>query len=456
VGEGVVAEDRHRHHRDDAGGIMGISRVLQSAMHGHRWRLAVFALAASAALLLPVSLTHADQFWRPNERVDDAPGSSGVWSPSIAVDSSGNTYAMWLDNRAGNYHVYFAYRPAGGSWQANTRVDDAPGSSVNFVTQHFGIAVDASGNAYAVWPDIRNGNHRIYFAYRPAGGSWQANVRVDDAPGSTDAWNPDIGVGLAGNAYAVWADSRILSHIYFAYRPAGGSWQANIQVNPIRSGDSWGPSVAVDSSGAAYVVWNYGVFADSAIYSSYRPASGSWQPARPVNDARPGANAYEPSVAVDPSGKAHAVWADYRNGDDGDIYYSDTFTATATFYLPVAMKNYFCDPYEPNNTLSTARSIDYSYTINSEICPGDPRDLYTFVNFYGNSVVIDLTNMAANANFDLYLWDWTGTTILARSERGAGQNEQIVYTLPAFGTYYIDVYPRSGSGSYSLSWNYQW
>jgi hypothetical protein len=121
------------------------------------------------------------------------------------VDSSGNAYAVWNDSRNVNTDVYFSYRPAGGSWQADERVDDA--SSTTTVLYR-SIAVDSSGNAYAVWIDERSGNWDTYFSYRPAGGSWQANGRVDDAPGATDTYSPAVAVDPAGNAYAVWEDYR--------------------------------------------------------------------------------------------------------------------------------------------------------------------------------------------------------------------------------------------------------
>ncbi len=37
------------------------------------------------------------------------------------------------------------------------------------------MAVDAGGNAYAVWEDGRNNPPGIYFSYRPAGGAWGTN-----------------------------------------------------------------------------------------------------------------------------------------------------------------------------------------------------------------------------------------------------------------------------------------
>jgi len=99
--------------------------------------------------------------------VDDDAWGALQTAPAIALDSSGNAYAVWKDFRNGDYDIYFSYRPAGGDWGPNVKVNDDAGTS----TQWFpAIAVDGRGNAYAVWMDERKGNFDIYFSYRPAEG----------------------------------------------------------------------------------------------------------------------------------------------------------------------------------------------------------------------------------------------------------------------------------------------
>lgn len=225
--------------------------------------------------------------------MNDDPGTADQLFPSIAVDSSGNAYAVWQDERNGNYDIYFSYRPAGGNWSANVKVNDDPGAADQYSPA---IAVDSLGNAYAVWMDYRNGNYDIYFSYRPAGGSWDTNVKVNDESGTAAQWYPAIAVDASGNAYAVWDDFRNGNFdIYFSYRSAGGSWGANVRVNDDPGTAGWFPAIAVDSSGNAY-----------------------------------------------------AVWDDYRNGDSDtyfnpDIYfslYSLPWEPTSFLYLPIVMKNY--------------------------------------------------------------------------------------------------------------------
>ncbi len=220
----------------------------------------VTATAGAISGTLELQINSAEIEIEPNERVNDDAGTADKRDPSIAVDADGNAYAVWGDERNGQPDIYFAYRPAGGTWGPNIKVNDDPGGE-NWQTDP-SIAVDADGNAYVVWEDYRNANHidkftDIYFAYRPAGGTWGPNIKVNDDTGTADQWGPSIAVDAAGNAYAVWGDERNdYGDIYLATRPAGGTWSANIKVNDdIGRANQSGPSIAVDADGNAYVVW---------------------------------------------------------------------------------------------------------------------------------------------------------------------------------------------------------
>ena len=87
------------------------------------------------------------------------------------------------------------------------------------------LATDAAGTAFALWEDQQHGDAEVSFAYRQANGAWSSPVSVDDDSGHADQLDPAIAVDTAGNAFAVWSDWRSgVADIYFAYRPAGGSW----------------------------------------------------------------------------------------------------------------------------------------------------------------------------------------------------------------------------------------
>ncbi len=232
---------------------------------------------------------------------------------------------MWVDGRESSSDIYFSYRPAGGAWGTNVKVNDNAGGGPP------SIAVDAGGNAYAVWL----GPEGTRFSYRPAGGSWGANARVNDEASPTSCFYPSIAVDPGGNAYAMWAYLRDInsldSDIYSSYRPAGSVWGRSIRVNDDDGGNyKRDSSIAVDASGNAYAVWTDQRNSNQDIYSSYRPAGAPWWGANVKVNDDDGASQVSPSVDVDDRGNAYAVWMDYRNSNY-DIYFSDTSpTATPT------------------------------------------------------------------------------------------------------------------------------
>ncbi len=260
--------------------------------------------------------------WGAAEHVDDDvvtnnPNATQSW-PAIAVDGAGTVYALWVDYRSGTYQIYFASRPAGGPWRANEKVNDA-GVPTGFPPD---LAVDQTGNAYAIWTDYRNGNHDIYFAYRPVGGAWGTSVQVNDGGGTSIEWFPSIAVDGAGNAYAIWLDGRSGGHIYFAYRPAGGVWLPNEQVDDVANVIVTGPNdLAVDGAGNAYAVWGDGR-GGSNIYFAHRPANGVWSANERVGDQTGQVTQEKPSVAADSNGTVYAVWQDSRGQSGHDIYFA--------------------------------------------------------------------------------------------------------------------------------------
>ncbi len=330
--------------------------------------------------------------WGANGKLNDEVTTWGPWDPSVAMDTAGNAYAVWVDgpNGGGGTDVYFAYRASGGDWSTPAKVNpdagshDAPSIAVNTYGKAYAawvcwdlvgetllnqdicfsyrpaggswsavekvldshgtpspspgwlsIAADANGNAYVVWVDWRNAtlqdqehrdNSDIYFAYRPSGGTWGANIRVNDDAGIAPQRFPNIAAYGTGKAYAVWTDRRAGAGgpgLYFSYRNARGSWNSNIKVNsdPILANTNCPPDIAADANGNAYAVWVGGPYCDpweddddceSGVYFANRPAGGAWGANLRVSDDW-GPAEDQTSVAVDANGNAYVVW---RHGYD--------------------------------------------------------------------------------------------------------------------------------------------
>ncbi len=278
--------------------------------------------------------------WSVNEKINNIPGYYD--RPDIAIDHSGNIYAVWIDRGNISYdpnnppvcNIYFASKMPGGSW--NTSVI-ASSPSIYRIR----LEVDPSGNTYIIWSNSLNGNGNIYFSYRPAGGSWNTSLIT-----STESPYREISLAVdsSGNAYTTWNDTPDItdpnnlilpSSIYFSYRPSEGNWSS---PGIIATGEFYGSSdIAVDTNGNASVVWEYSQptivlvpdpnnlqptptpipLSPDKIYFSYRPFGGSWSPASIITS---GSNYRYSSIAVNSSGNNYLIWQD-STGDDS-LYFS--------------------------------------------------------------------------------------------------------------------------------------
>jgi len=228
----------------------------------------------------------------------EAPG--GV-HPSLAVDAQGDAIVSW--NR-GAGPVQEAFRPAGGAWQAP--VDLTQGKEEGNFSQ---VAFDKQGDALVTWL----GGGGLQSAFMPAGGVWQPYATV----GSEFVAGSDFAMDGRGDAVAVWASwtEGFLSHrvVQAAFRPAGGEWQAPVDLSEEIHGEEWRwglephePRAAIDEQGDAVVVWSLeGGY--SGVGSAFKPAGGSWQ--QPVDLTQREKSGGSPDVAFDDQGDAIAAWS---------------------------------------------------------------------------------------------------------------------------------------------------
>jgi PKD domain len=261
--------------------------------------------------LLAVSSAVAAPGWLAPTNFVEETGSIGHLR--IAVDGQGDAMAVWqsedgkLEGGASSYEARTAFRPAGGAWQAPERLS-LGGQSADEAN----VAFDAHGDAFAVWEAYSSSvpegdaHFSIQAAFRPAGGAWQTPVKLSpvEAPGSV---HPSLAVDVQGDAIVTWnrAEGPGGGSVQEAFRPAGGAWQAPVDVT---QGNAWGDysQAAFDKQGDALAMWQ------DPLQSAFMPAGGTWQPPSIVGSelvARPGSD-----FAVDGRGDAVVVWDSWTEG----------------------------------------------------------------------------------------------------------------------------------------------
>jgi hypothetical protein len=226
--------------------------------------------------------------------------------PDVAVDAQGDAIAIWERNRTGVWETQSAVKAPGGTWQPAVSLSAGYG-------QRPRIAMDPKGDAVALWE--RGGpGESIEASARPAGGAWQAAQTISAAGATADF--AQIALDGEGGAVAVWQQHigpGAHETIQAAVLPAGGAWQAPVTVSS-EGEDASRPRVSVDSKGDAVVVWQrHALPNNSLIQGAFKPAGGVWQ--SQVNLTAESEIAFEPVAAIDAGGNVVAVWEHYDGTD---------------------------------------------------------------------------------------------------------------------------------------------
>jgi hypothetical protein len=306
-----------------------------------RW-LAATALGCLALALLTAPPAGAVPTWL--SPVNLSAGGQNAEHPKVALDSRGDAVAVWSRFNGTNWIVQAAVRSAGGQWQAPIDLS-ADGQN----TEHPEIAVDSRGEAVAVWERYNGANWILQSAVRPAHGEWQAPVDLADE--RETAYEPQVAMDPHGDAVAVWRRSNGPNYganriVQSALRPAGGEWQAPVNLSA-EGENSYEPQVALDHHGDAVAIWgSYNGVAPRTfiIQSALRPAGGSWQ--APVNLSEESTSSYEPQVALDARGDAIAVWQRISSSSPWAIQ-SAVRAAGGEWQAPVDLSEAGPNTYEP-------------------------------------------------------------------------------------------------------------
>jgi len=245
--------------------------------------------------------------------------SDGIWSksiiltngkeyannPYITIDPSSNICVAWFGNKSGKPTIYFTCRSVNNTWTENEILYEGDSWSSNNKRM---IKSDSAGNWGNIAVDssgkcyaaLPTGNGILFFSH-PLNGKWSKGEVVSNMSGV----RARIAVDSSGNPYVLWMEEKDggKCNLYFSNRKVNTSWSSPVRVNDVAdSVGCYGADIKVDSSGNAYVIWK-----NRGIYFSYRSVDGSWSPDVRICDE---GSAY----AIDPSGNVFIVGSDYRNG----------------------------------------------------------------------------------------------------------------------------------------------
>lgn len=253
------------------------------------------ALLVAAALLAP----GAQAEWLPPADISDA--GSSISTPDVALDAEGNATAVWTRWNGSADVVEASFRPAGQPWGAPETLAAATSPQV---------VVDRNGNWTVTWERSAGSDVVIESSSRAPGGSWSEPVAVTEFPQGADP-EPFVAVDWEGNNTIVWVQEET---VMSSFRSFLGEWGEPI---PLSEGESFTPQAAMDGRGDATAVWMHYDGSHLVVESAYRPEQGEWGEARVVS--APGEEGGNPHVAISGgvvgNGNSLVVW---RGEDEGE------------------------------------------------------------------------------------------------------------------------------------------
>lgn len=263
----------------------------------------------------------------------------------IVVDRMGYLHMVWQERTSlGKVSAAYSRSINGGATFSEPQYIAADSGRRN---QDFpSIAVDSSGNPFICWIDDRetatSGHTQLYFARSTDGGltflpPLRASIMPDDKGGSCECCNTSIAVSLQGNVFISFrSDVDDNRDIYIARSLDGGSTFRSYKA----ASESWfipacpmtGSSICIDREQTAHVVWRDSRPSsngkDYIYYTTLRRDQNACPPDRRISDSPKKSN--YPSITMTPDGALVCAYQDNRN-DMADIFYTTSLDGGETF-----------------------------------------------------------------------------------------------------------------------------
>jgi hypothetical protein len=274
--------------------------------------------------------------WGAAGRIEADDALKGL-NPRVAMDANGNAIAVWFWRDANNTAInvmanrYVAGSGAGSGWGTPVPLE-LPNQQPSLPQ----IAVNASGNAVVVWEQfggvISNIRASQFIAGTGAGTGWSPAQLLETTDDS--ASTPTVVLAASGHAMAVWSqvvdNTPYILASRFSPKTGWGS-PGPIASNVISLTPS--PQLALDAAGNAIATW----FSNSKVWSN-RFIADQWGTAAPLDTVN---NSYDPQIAMASNGMATAVWGAEvtlpGGGFNTVVLASRTSSATGPWSSPVAL-----------------------------------------------------------------------------------------------------------------------
>jgi hypothetical protein len=235
--------------------------------------------------------------WGTAESIGAIDTAAGDFAIEVAVGPDGDAMSVWHQGDGTRLNIWANHYTLGGGWGTAELIESENGGSAKTPE----VAMDANGNAIAVW---RQSDGLVLFAaanrYTPGGG-WGTAQSIDNAPGNSSS--PQVAADPAGNAMALWSGAGIRANRY----ALSGGWGTAEDIRESLGGTQGNQDVAVSADGTAIALWGQFDSTVTNVWANRYVPDNGWGTAELI-ETNDSAHAQHLQVAVDPNGNAVAVW----------------------------------------------------------------------------------------------------------------------------------------------------
>lgn len=245
----------------------------------------------------------------PARPEDVSPRAEMAAGPDVDVAPDGAATVVWSARSGAEFDVFARRIEADGTRGAIRQLSLAGGDAL--APQ---VAVAPDGTATVVWSRWDGADFRVQARQIDADGTPAEATRTLSGSGQ-DALDPQVDVAPDGEATAVWKRFDGFHYLVQARRIApDGSSEGSSQRLSEPKQDAVEPQVAVAGDGAATVVWSRFDGEDSIVQTRRLEPDGTAAEATADLSAA-GESAIQPRVAVDSDGAATVVWNRFDGSD---------------------------------------------------------------------------------------------------------------------------------------------
>ena len=242
-------------------------------------------------------------------------------NPRIDMDSAGNALVVWeqYDVPTTDYKIWANRYTLRGGWGLSQTIQTVGSRNASNVQ----IAMDPLGNGFAIWTHSNTSGSNIWVNRYTAGSGWGAVEKMQGVDITGGVGSPQIVMDASGNAFAAWPQyNGRVDDIWAKHYAIGTGWGAAQKIDTEDLGDARFPQLALDPLGNAFAVWYQHDGSRYNIWANYYTAGRNWGIAEKLETENFG-DATNPQIAMDDLGNALAVWYQY-DGTRSNIQ-SNTF-----------------------------------------------------------------------------------------------------------------------------------